>query len=247
MVDDPAAIDSVSLQKQAIQAALSCEWEKALKLNEQLLDLDGNNPDCLNRLAKAYTELGKYSQAKKIYDQVLEIDPYNTIAQKNLKKVTAFKKGDGVIPGNHIPNIISASCFLEEPGLTKIVNLIKVAEPQRLLTLSAGQLVDLVVKSRGITVIDAYNQYLGVLPDDIAFHMQKLIKGGNKYQCFIKSIKANALSILIREIFRSKKFKNQASFLDEGKILAYSSDNIALFNDDNEDDTQENASDDSVV
>src|SRR3990167_5490827 len=219
------------LYRQALDAALNCDWDKALEINLRLSKLLPGNTECLNRLAKSYFELGKYTLAKKIYSQVLEIDPYNTIAQKNIKKISSFKKnanglnhnggGNGLLKAS-----LSPSLFLEEPGVTKIVNLI--------------------AKKRGISVVDSYNQYLGALPDDSAHHLQKLISGGNKYQVIIKSVKNNGLSILIREVFRSKKFKNQASFFYESRVLAYSSDNISLMKEMPEDDTGEEASDSSL-
>lgn len=225
------------LQRQAIEAALRSDWSQALQINQEIIESEPENVDCLNRLAKAYCELGKYNQAKKIYHNVLELDPYNTIAQKNLKKVSAFKKdaegSENAKPA--LPVTISPSFFVEEPGLTKTVTLIKVAEPQKLFILSAGSLVNLVVKNRGITTTDPNNRYVGALPDDTAFHLMKLIKGGNKYQAFIKSIKSNSVTIMIREVFRSKKFRNQASFLDEAKVITYSSDHLSLLTDNNSD------------
>lgn len=228
MVDDPTPAD---LYRQALEAALSCNWEKALEINLKISELQPNSIECLNRTAKAYLELGEYSKAKKIYQQVLELDPYNTIAQKNLKRVSSFNSitaGNGELKSNGNGGMISPSLFLEEPGITKTVNLVKVAEPQKLLKLSFGTKINLIPKKRGVTIYDQGGNYLGALPDDFAHHLQKLIKGGNKYEAIIKSIKPNGLTILVREIFRSKKFKNQASFLDESKILAYSSDNISL-------------------
>lgn len=236
MVDDSS---TSNLQRQAIQAALNCDWAQALEINQELIKLEPTNIECMNRMAKAYFELGKYSDAKNIYEEVLKIDPYNPIAQKNLKKVTSFKKdGNGHLNNNH-PNTLSASFFLQEPGITKSVTLIKVAEPQKLLTLSAGQMVNLVTKNRGISVTDYNNNYLGVLPDDTAHHLLKLIKGGNRYQAFIKSIRPNSLVVIVREVFRSKKFKNQASFLDDAKILSYSSDNLSLLAANNESEQEE--------
>jgi hypothetical protein len=241
MVDDSSTLN---LHRQAIQAALNCQWDQALEINQQLISDEPNNIECLNRIAKAYFELGKYTQAKKIYEEVLEIDPYNPIAQKNLKRVSSFKK-DGVASNGAGPtNTLSAEFFLQEPGITKSVTLIKVAEPQKLLTLSAGQIVNLVPKSRGISVTDYNNNYLGVLPDDTAHHLLKLIAGGNRYQAFIKSLKSNSLTLIIREVFRSKKFKNQASFLDDAKILSYSSDNLSLLAASNDQDAPEDTSPD---
>lgn len=219
-------INIPSLVRLAIDAALKCQWQDALEYNKQISLTLPDNVECLNRLAKAYMELGKYSQAKKIYHQVLELDAYNTIAQKNLQKVSTFKK-DNPKDGSTHPVTMSPSFFLEEPGFTKTVSLIKLAEPQRLLILSAGSMVYLVPKNRGVSVTDLDNRYLGALPDDTAHHLLKLIKGGNKYQCFIKSIKSNRVTILIRETFRSKKFKNQASFLDTAKFQTFSSDHLS--------------------
>lgn len=224
-------IDPQLLVKLALDAAINCEWEKALDYNKQFLSFEPQNVDGLNRLAKANFELGHYNDAKKIYQQVLELDPYNTIAEKNLKKVNTIKKdGSNHIAAGHM--VMSAASFLQEPGTTKLVNLVKVAEPQRLLTLSAGTLVNLNPKSRGISVTDNNGAYLGALPDDVAHNLLRLLKGGNKYQSYIKSIKSNGITILIREIFRSKKFKHQASFMDESRVLAFSSDHISLLNED---------------
>ncbi len=237
MVDDSP---TSNLHRQAIHAALNCKWDQALDLNKKIVKLDPENVDCLNRLAKAYLELGKYKLAKKTYEEALRLDPYNTIAQKNIKKAASFKK-NGFSNGNpnHYQIAISPDLFLEEPGTTKMINLIKVAEPQKLLMLSSGQMVNLVTKNKGLYITDSNNQYLGVLPDDTGFHLRKLMLGGNKYTAVIKSIKPNGLTILIREVFRSKKFKNQASFLNDAKILTYSSDNISLINKDIEDTVDE--------
>lgn len=224
MIDEK--ISPEALHKKAIEAAISCNWQGAITINEQILKTEPENTEVLNRLAKALFETGSYSTAKKIYTKVLELDPYNTIAEKNLKKVTSLKK-DGVNVSSQSMSL-SPSMFLEEPGVTTLVNLIKVAEPQKLLKLSPGTVVNLVPKKRGVSVTDSSDVYLGAFPDDSAFHLLKLLKGGNKYTSIIKSIRSNGLTVLIREIFRSKKFKNQASFLDETRIVAYSSDNISL-------------------
>ncbi len=221
------------LHKLAVDAALSCQWEAALELNKKLLKLETASTVCLNRMAKAYFELGKYSNAKKCYQDTLKLDPYNIIAQKNLKKVSAFKKDDGENRTNGVVMTISPSLFLEEPGTTRSFNLVKVAEPQRLLVLSPGAMVHLVTKNRGVSVTDLNNQYLGALPDDIAHHILRLVKGGNKFQAYVRAIKPNGVTILIKEIFRSKKHKNQASFLEEAKMLTLS-DSLPFVSDDSE-------------
>lgn len=195
----------------AIDAALESRWDEALKLNKRIIKLDPQNVDALNRQARCYMEMGKSNLAKKYYSEALKFDPYNPIALKNLKIMKSFKsKEKNFVPNNN--GKLSPSLFLQEPGKTKMVSLLKVAEPQKLSLAFCGMKVDMAIKNRKITIVDGHNNYLGVLPDDINHQMLRLIKGGNKFEIIIKSVKVNGLSIIIKEIFRSKRFKNQPSF-----------------------------------
>ncbi|MBI4038941.1 hypothetical protein HY384_03205 [Candidatus Daviesbacteria bacterium] len=202
-----------SIYQKAIEAALSSNWEEALKINRKIIKTEPQNVDALNRQARAYMELGKINLAKKYYCLALKFDPYNPIAIKNLKIIKSFKaNGQSFISNGHTK--LSPSLFLQEPGKTKIISLLKVAEPQKLSVIFCGMEVKMVIKIRKINIVDMEGNYLGVLPDDICYHLLRLIKGGNKYQLFIKSIKVNSLSVLIKEVFRSKRFKKQPSFLE---------------------------------
>lgn len=210
-MDNSSSLSS-NLSSRAINAALEARWEDAIKLNRQIIKVDPQNVDALNRQARAYIELGRRNLAKKYYTEALRCDPYNPIAIKNLRIIKSFKS-------NGRPSIngytrLSASLFLQEPGKTKIVSLLNVAEPQKLSQMYCGMSVKLNIKNRKIIVVDANGDYLGVLPDDIAHHLIRLLKGGNKFDLIIKAIKVNALSVLIKETFRSKRFRNQPSFLD---------------------------------
>ncbi len=201
----------------AIDAALDSKWPEALKLNKKIIKQDPQNIDALNRQARAYMEMGKSNLARKYYSLVVKLDPYNPIAIKNLKIIKAFKlhhNGNNSVPLENHTSRLSPSLFLQEPGKTKVVTLLKVAEPQKLSQAYCGMQVNMVSKNRKITIVDQYLNYLGVLPDDINYHLLKLIRGGNKYEIFIKSIRVNGLSVLIKETYRSKRFKNQPSFLE---------------------------------
>ena len=68
-----------SLAQQAIQKALSGNWDEALELNKEILDSDPNNTDALNRTARAYAELGKIELAKKTAKKCnfLQINPFS--------------------------------------------------------------------------------------------------------------------------------------------------------------------------
>jgi len=231
---------SSNLIQLAIDAALDSRWEEALKLNKQIIKVDPQNVDALNRQARVHMEMGKFNLAKKYYSEALKIDPYNPIAIKNLKIIKSFKgNGDSGLIHNGISKL-SASLFLQEPGKTKIVNLLKVAEPQKLSKAFCGMKVNMIIKNRKITITDEFDNYLGVMPDDINYHLLKLLKGGNKYDLFIKAIKVNGLAVLIKETYRSKKFKNQPSFLENSNTTLATEILTNLDQNDSDDETDEN-------
>lgn len=235
---DYSSLPLSNLSEQAIDAALDSRWEEALKINKKILKVDPQNVDALNRKARTYMELGRINLAKKYYSEVLNFDPYNPIALKNLKIIKSFKPNGAIFVQNN-QGKLSPSLFLQEPGKTKMVNLLKVAEPQKLSQAYCGMEVEMAIKNRKITIIDKNANYLGVMPDDISHHLQRLIKGGNKYDCFIKSIRVNGLSILIKETFRSKKFKNQPSFL-ENSNATLTSDILTSLDGQNDTDDEDN-------
>lgn len=237
LYDQMDDLASSNIQNLAISAALESRWNDALKLNKKIIRFDPQNIEALNRLARVYMELGRFNLAKKYYNETLKFDPYNPIALKNLKIIKAFK-ADGQAPVVNGQNRLSYQLFLQEPGKSKVVNLLKVAEPQKLSQAFCGMKVEIVVKNRKIIVVDSVGGYLGVLPDDISYHLIRLLKGGNKYEFFIKSIRVNGLSVLIKEIFRSKRFKNQPSFL-EGSSFQTSTEMITPLDEGDSDEVEE--------
>jgi len=222
----------------AIDAALDSRWDEALKLNRKIIKADPQNIDALARLARAYMEMGRLNLARKYYCEVIKIDPYNPIASKNLKIIKSFKPNGQ----SHIVHTngskLSASLFLQEPGKTKIVSLLKVAEPQKLSRSYCGMPVEMIVKNRKITIVDSFGNYLGVLPDDVNHHLLRLLRGGNKYNLYIKSIRVNGLAVLIKEIFRSRRFKNQPSFLENSDATLTTSEIFTSLDKENSEDQE---------
>lgn len=237
----------LNLTQLAIDAALDSRWNEALKLNKQIIREDPQNIDALNRQARVYMEMGKINLARKYYSEVLKIDPYHPIAVKNLKIVKAFKAKKGPQPYLNGNNKLSASLFLQEPGKTKIVTLLNVAEPQKLSQAFCGMKVEIIIRNRKITVVDCFGNYLGVLPDDISFRILRFIRGGNKYELFIKAIKVNGLSVLIKEVLRSKKFKNQPSFLENTDSTLVTTELYSAFDGQNEEEETDDAEEEQVI
>ena len=196
-------------KKIAIELALASEWKGAIKVNQTILKEFPDDADTLNRLAFAYGQMGEIDKAKRFYNKVLKIDEFNSIARKNIERLS---KGPINHKNGNTYQIITPSTFLSEPGKTKIATCIKLAVPKILAGLMPGSPVKLNFKKHGISIATPDNEYLGALSDELAFLLIGLNKIGNTYEAFAKSASPKTLQIFIRETFKSKKMGNQQSF-----------------------------------
>jgi len=209
----------MDLPRQAIEAALSHNWTLAAKLNLRILRDSSKDIDSLNRLARAYFELGFKTKAQKTYQKVMRLDKFNSIALKNLalvKFATVPRHTHQNLPANSIPN------FLEEPGKTKNVILTRLGNPKIISRMRAGDPVTISAREHCVSISSLSSEYLGRLPDDLASRMRSFIKGGNVYQAWIKSVDSQGgkqtLKIFLREVSKSPKFKNTPSFPSTEKL-----------------------------
>lgn len=194
----------------AVQNALKGDWQNATSINKALINDNPNDVEALNRLAFAFTFLGKIKNAKATYKKVLKIDALNPIAIRSLKRLTDtnnYGRGKNLLT-THVYNT-----FLEETGKTKIIELVNTAQPRVIASLRIGQSLTISIKRSKIFIQDMEKQYIGVLPDDIGKRLIKLIKGGNQYETFVRSANSHRVAIFVKEIKKVKRFKNQPSFL----------------------------------
>lgn len=197
----------MSIKNQAIQTALQGNWQNAISLNKDLVKENPQDIDALNRLALAYIITGKIKLAKSTYQKVVGIDPLNSIALRNLKKL---KDKNFKSPTNTSYQINNK--FLEVPGKTKVIELINIAQPKIVEGLRAGQSLLLVIKRLKIFVQEN-QQYIGVLPDDIAKRLIKFIKAGGIYESYVKSATAHKVTIFLKEVKKASRYKDLPSFV----------------------------------
>jgi tetratricopeptide (TPR) repeat protein len=200
-----------SLKDLAIQAALNNNWQEACTLNLQILEEKEHDIDSLNRLAFAYLKLNQFSDAKKTYNQVLNIDATNPIASKNIKKIDTLSKQK---PNNSSKSLAHASedSYIEETGKTKTIELTNLADKKTLLLVQPGDQVSILPKRSKIFIQTEDKKYIGMLPDSVGMRLTSLIKGGNEYTAFVKAIGDKTVTVFIRETKRATRFKNQPSF-----------------------------------
>ncbi len=219
--------DEFSSQRQAaIEAALNNNWPEAVSINEALLKVHPKEIETLNRLARAYMENGLVGKAKTTYKYVLELDPYNSIAAKNLEKLTGLTKKDiaqAKTKGNgHAP--ISADLFLEEPGRTKVIELQDLAMSKILATLHTGDPVNMEIKGKEI-MVTINSKRLGKLPPEYSDKIAQAIRAGSKFTAIIKAVAVQkskneaTVNLFVKEIFHAPKLGNTQIFTSNNNHL----------------------------
>lgn len=197
------------LKSQAIQTALVGDWANAIAFNKLILLEEPNDIDTLNRLAFAFLSLGEIKNAKNLYKKILLLDMQNPIAIRNLKRLDD--------PSKKRTNFQINNMFIEEPGKTKIIELINVADKKIISNLRSGEKLTLCIKRMKIFALDQDNQYIGMLPDDLCKRLIKFIHVGNKYEAHARTAESNKITIFIRELKRVKRYKDQPSFVSTEK------------------------------
>lgn len=203
--------DITSLENQAIQSALNNNWEKAIDLNLEILQLSPKNTSSLNRLGIAYLKTSQASLAQKTLRQVLKINPNNPIATKNLSNLKHQSKNKNSKTTQKTKS--QTISFIEEPGISRIIPLIKPGSPQIIANLEIGQ--ELILKSsiRRIKVFsEDKHEYIGRLPDNLSLSISRFMKLGYKYQIFLQSTSPKFPKIFIQETKRPKRLKDIPSF-----------------------------------
>src|SRR5436190_8877489 len=120
MTQAQSAEEKARLKKQltdmAIQQALASQWEEAVMTNKNILTIYPNEPEAYNRLGKAHNELGQYAEARQAYAQALKYNPNNTIARKNLERLSLLQETPVQVHAG--VERIDPRLFIEETGKT---------------------------------------------------------------------------------------------------------------------------------
>ena len=200
--------------KQAIALAMQGRWREAVVANKGLIDSFPNDVDAYNRLGKAYMELGEYSRAREAYGQATELDPYNAIAKKNLLRLSHL--GEAAVGSGGDSHKAEPQHFIEEVGKAGVVSLCRLAPPEILAKMVAGDRVYLKVDGSSLIVENGGGEYLGQVESKHGQRLIKLMEGGNRYTAAIISSAEEMVTIIIREVYRDPSQVGQLSFPAKG-------------------------------
>lgn len=213
-----ASEDKVKLKRQrtelAISLAMRNRWEEALLANRSIVELYPEEVEAYNRMGKALTELGRYEEAAKAYRQALVLDPNNTIAQRNLARLSQAPKAERVPVDKR--DALDPRLFIEETGKTGFTELVNPAAREVLARISAGDRVELQVSGKDLILTNPQGEYLGQVEPRLALRLINLIKGGNRYAAAITNLGHGTSRIIIKEIYQDPSQVGKISFPTKG-------------------------------
>jgi TPR repeat len=194
---------------EAIELALASRWAEAVQVNRGIMDRFGPDEDTLNRLGKAYTELGQLSEAIEAYQGTLKINPVNPIAVKNLGKLQA-QRGGQPVPTSKAK--VDVDAFIEETGKTSLTALHVHADGDPCTKVAGGDAVKLIVAGDTMNVETARGVSLGHLEHALGRRLIKFLEGGNRYSGAVATCEGGAVKIIVRETYQDPKFFGRPSF-----------------------------------
>jgi tetratricopeptide (TPR) repeat protein len=196
--------------QEAIALAMQSRWQEAVTVNQSIIELLPTDIDAYNRLGRAYMELGEFAKAKDAYGHTIELDPYNSIAQRNLQRLSLLP--DSQISVKEERREASPDLFIGEMGKAGVVNLKDLAPKEVLAKMAAGNQVYLKERGRQLVVENEQAEYLGLVEPPHGFRLARLIEGGNKYAVAIVNIDNNNARVIIRETFQHPSQVGRLSF-----------------------------------
>jgi hypothetical protein len=200
--------------KQAIDLAMGGNWREAVTANKVILEDFPRDVDAYNRLGRAYLELGEYPQAREAYRRTQELDPYNTIARKNLQRLSYL--GDTVAVAGGESRRVEPQHFIEEIGKAGVVTLYHMAPTEVRARLVAGDEVYLKVQGANLIVADGQGRQLGYVDPRHGQRLIRLMAGGNRYSAAVVSSTEEGMTVIIREVYQDPSQLGRLSFPSKG-------------------------------
>lgn len=194
------------LADQAVKLAVSSRWDEAVSVNREFLRVFGDEPEALNRLGKALSEVGQITAAREAYGKALERDATNTIARRNLDRLAGMR--DTAVAAS--PSQLDTRLFVEETGKATVATL-QAVDAEKSALLDAGDVVELAVQGNAVNVTNVSGEYIGMVEPRIGLRLAKMMSAGNEYAAAMVTTTGD-LRVMIRETFQHPSQIGRVSF-----------------------------------
>jgi tetratricopeptide (TPR) repeat protein len=199
--------------KEAIDLAMQGRWSEAITVNSEILESFPDDVDASNRLGRAYMEIGQFSKAREAYGRAVELDPYNAIANRNLRRLNDIQDADD---DEIDEEKVEPHQFIEEIGKAGVVTLYDTAPKESRARIVAGDKVYLKVEGSYLNVENSRGIYLGRVDPKYAQRLVRLMLGGNQYTASVVKSTADVMTVIIRETYQHPSQVGKLSFPPKG-------------------------------
>jgi tetratricopeptide (TPR) repeat protein len=204
--------------KEAIDLAMLGKWQEAVVINQEIIENFPRDVDAYNRLGRAYMELGQYVKSTEAYRQTVELDPYNAIANRNLRRIADMDQSE---TEEIDTDEVAPHQFIEEIGKSGTVILYDLGPKEKRARMVAGDKVFLKVDGNSLLVENRRGEYMGRVEPKTAQRLARLVLGGNEYTATIVRSQLDLMSVIIRETYQHPSQAGKLSFPPKGVDEAY--------------------------
>jgi tetratricopeptide (TPR) repeat protein len=199
-----------TLADQAIAAALDSDWQRAVDLNKQILDVSAEDVEARNRYGRALLELGRLDEARAAYQEVLKAFPHDPIALRQVQRIATL--GDDKRKPDATRSKTQTRLFIEDMGKTGILRLVNPAPPNVIARYSPGAEAEL-REQEGLLAVNARDgALLGFLEPKVGRRLIELIRAGNEYVVAIVTNDQANPRVAVREVLQSPENAHRISF-----------------------------------
>jgi hypothetical protein len=211
--------------KEAIEMAMQARWREAVEINKEIITQFPEDVDAYNRLGRAYMELGQYKRSREAYQKAVALDPYNAIANRNIRRLNDLK---GAGKTEVETDKVEPQKFIEELGKAGVVTLEELAKKEKRASTVAGDKAVLKIDGSYLTVENGRGEYLGRVEPKHAPRLIRLMLGGNKYSATVVKSTAEGMTVMVRETYQDPSQSGKLSFPPKGmaEFRAYGSDKL---------------------
>ncbi len=219
--------------KEAIDLALQARWQEAVGINKEIIESFPEDVDTYNRLGRSYMELGRYTQAREAYSRTVQLDPYNAIANRNLRRLGDLGESDS---DEVKTDTVEPHHFIEEIGKAGVVTLYELAPKENRARMVAGDRVYLKVDGAVLAVENSRGAYMGKVDPKYAQRLIRLILGGNQYTASVVKSTMDMMTVIARETYQHPSQAGKLSFPPKGmeEFRPYVSDKLLKLEEDEE-------------
>lgn len=209
--------------KEAVGLALQGQWLEAVAANKSILERFPDDVETCNRLGRALMEIGEYAEARKTYERTLELDRFNSIAKKNLNRLSLMgkraikasaRKTDARKASARKADArkVVADIFVEETGKARVVKLVGLAAKEVVAKMAPGEEVAPYVEGQRLLVKNKEGDCLGEVEPKYGARLAKLTKGGNRYIAAVHSVSDKEMKVIVREVYQHPSQAGRPSF-----------------------------------